>query len=211
MIRGLEPGRRAALIINEMQRGTIADGSDFPALVEQVNQRGIIAKIAGLAEAFRTLGLPVIHTHIAHRPDYADLPVTNLIMARSRKNGRQKIGSIDAMPVTGLVPAPGDIVHLRGYSLIAFHGTDLDTRLRHRGIQTVVVAGVSTNVAIQGLALAASDLGYQVLVPEDCTAGASAETHEFAVKILLPLYSTLTSSGQIIEALAARKGSPDHR
>lgn len=205
MIRGLESGRRAALIINEMQRGTIEAGrSDFPELVEQIGSRGIIPKIAALAKAFRAAGLPVVHLHIAHQPDYADLPITNLIMARSKKNGRQKVGSVDAEPVAQLAPEPTDIVHVRGYSMIAFHGTDLDTRLRHMGIQTLVMTGVSTNVAIQGLAVCGSDMGYQVIIPEDCTAGASSETHDFVVKNLLPLYSTVTNSAQVTEAVAAR-------
>jgi nicotinamidase-related amidase len=206
MIRGLEPGRRIALVINEMQKGTIEAGrSDFPTLVEQVATRNIVPKIAALATAFRTAGMPVFHAHIAHQPDYADLPLTNLIMARSKKNGRQQVGSVDTEPVPDMEPMPGDIVHVRGYSLIAFHGTDLDTRMRHMGIQTVVFTGVSTNVALQGLALYASDMGYQAIIPEDCTAGASTETHEFAIKNLLPLYSTVTTSTQVIDALASAK------
>jgi len=205
-IRGLESGRRVGLVINEMQKGTIEAGrSDFPTLVEQVAARNIVPKIARLADAFRAAGMPVFHAHICHQPDYADLPLTNLIMARSKRNGRQQVGSVDTEPVPGMEPVPGDVVHVRGYSLIAFHGTDLHTRMRNMGVQTVVPVGVSTNIALQGLALFASDLGYQVVIPEDCTAGASVETHEFAVKHLLPLYSTLTTSAQIIEELSDRK------
>jgi nicotinamidase-related amidase len=204
MIRGLEPGRRVALLINEMQRGTVEAGrTDFPELAEQVASRGLVPRIAALAEAFRAAGMPVVHAHIAHRPDYADLPMTSLIMARSRKNGRQKVGSVDAEPMPGLVPAPADVVHTRGYSLIAFHGTGLDTRLRNMGVQTVVPCGVSTNVALQGLAIAASDFGYQVVIPEDCTAGSAPDIHDLIVKTLLPLYSTVTTSERIAEALAA--------
>lgn len=202
MIRGLEPGKRIALIINEMQKGTIAEGSDFPELVEQISERGIIPKMVALAEAFREAGMPVIHTHIAHDPDYAELPITNLIMARSKKNGRQKVGSVDAEPVPELAPTATDIVHSRGYGLIAFHGTDLDSRMRHMGINTVVLSGVSSNIALQGLALFASDMGFQVVIPEDCTAGASRETHEFVFKNLLPLYSNITTGDQVIAALA---------
>jgi len=205
MVRGLEPGRRVALIINEMQRGTVDAGlTDFPGLAEQAASRGIVAAIAALADTFRAAGLPVVHAHIAHRPDYADLPLTSLIMARSKRNGRQQEGSIDAEPMPGLEPQAGDIVHHRGYSLIAFHGTDLDTRLRHMGIDTLVITGVSTNIAIPGLALYAADMGYQVVVPEDCIAGASAETHAFVVANLLPLYANLATRAQVVEALQGR-------
>lgn len=205
MIRGMEAGRGVALIVSECQRGVIEPGrTDFPTLAEQVERRGLVARTAALADSFRAAGLRVIHAHVAHRPDYADLPITNVIMARSKKKGGMKLGSVDAEAVPGLAPRPTDIVHSRGYSLVGFHGTDLDTRLRHMGIQTLVFSGVSTNVAISGMALAASDLGYQSIVAEDCIAGASEESHDFIVRNLLPLYSTVTSSSQIVEALRSR-------
>jgi nicotinamidase-related amidase len=62
---------------------------------------------------------------------------------------------------------------------------------------------VSSNVAINHTALTGSDLGYQVLVAEDCSAGASAETHAFMVRNLLPLYATVTTQAEIEAALRA--------
>lgn len=205
MVRGLEGSRRVALVISECQRGVIEPGlTDFPTLAEQVEKRGILPKIVSLAAAFRAAGLPVVHAHVAHQPDYADLPITNLIMARSKKRGGMKLGSDEAQSVAPVAPQPGDVVLTRGYALVGFHGTDMDTRLRHMGIQTLVFSGVSTNVAISGMALAASDYGYQSIVVEDCIAGATAESHEFILKNLLPLYSTVVSSQQVVEALKAR-------
>ncbi|MES2025633.1 MAG: isochorismatase family cysteine hydrolase [Pseudomonadota bacterium] len=202
MIRGLNKGQKAALLISECQRGVIeADLSSFPGLVEQVNTRDIVKKISRLADEFRAAGLPVVHLHVVHRSDYADLPVTSVIMGMSVKNGRMKIGSVDVESVPELPVQPGDILHARSYSLVAFHGTDLDQILRNMGVQTVVLAGVSTNVAINGSALCASDLGYQVVIPEDCIAGASAESHTFLSKQLLPLYTTVTNSDTVIETI----------
>ena len=126
---------KSALLISECQRGILEQPwSDFPGLAEQANTRGIFGKIATLADAFRAAGRPVIHVHVVHEPDYADLPITNLVVARSKKLGRMKRGTPEADSVVALAPQPGDIVHARGYSLCGFHGTDLDTILRHRGI-----------------------------------------------------------------------------
>ena len=206
MIRGLEPGRKAALLISECQRGVIEHGmTDFPGLADQVEERGIVARIATLAQHFRDNGHVVIHLHVAHRPDYADLPKTSLIVARSVKNKRMRLGTAEADSVAGLPLQATDILHSRTFSLLAFNGTDLDAMLRHRGIQTLVLAGVSTNIAINGLALCGSDLGYQVVVAEDCTAGASAETHQFMVSNALPLYSTVTDSSAIAAQITGSK------
>lgn len=204
MIRGLDKGQRAALLISECQRGVIEAGlSPFPGLVEQAEARGIVGKIALLADAFRAAGLPVFHLHVVHRPGYRELPITSVIMRMSAKNGRMLAGSADAEAVPALPVQAGDNLHARAYSLIGFHGTELDQTLRNMGVQTVVLAGVSSNVAVNGLALCASDLGYQVVVAEDCVAGVSAETHAFMMREALPLYSTLATGAAVAQAVTA--------
>lgn len=202
-MRGFEPGNKLALIISECQRGVIDKSlTAFKGLAEQVEERAVVENTARLAAAFRQAGQLVVHAHVAHEPDYADLPMTNVLVAMTAKAGGMKRGSVDVEPVAGLVPEAGDLVHARTYSLVAFNGTDLDSLLRHRGITTVVLAGVSSNVAIPGMAVCASDLGYQVVIPEDCIAGASAETHAFSVQHTLPLFSQLTHSEDMMKALA---------
>lgn len=193
------------MLISECQRGVIDPLlSDFLGLAEQVKQRGILARINRLAEAFRSAGLPVLHLHVVHRTGYVDLPRTSVIIARSTKQNRMIAGSEDVSAVPEMTPAPSDIVHARSFSLVGFHGTDLDSTLRNMGVTTIVPVGVSTNVAISGLSLCGSDLGYQVVVPEDCIAGASPQTHGFIVANLLPLYSTVSDSDAVIEALSER-------
>ena len=202
MIRGLDKGQRAALLISECQKGVIDPQlSPFPSLAEQVAQRDIVARIARLAEQFRQAELPVFHLHVVHRPGYPDLPRTSAIIVRSIKDQRMIAGSVDVQAVEELEPQPGDIVHARSFSLVGFHGTDLDAILRNMGVQTLVPVGVSTNVAISGLSLCGSDLGYQVVVPEDCIAGATAESHAFILGNLLPLYSTISDSEAVISAI----------
>lgn len=201
-LRGLEPGTRVALLISECQRGVLDPArSPFATLAAQAAEREIVPRIARLAESFRAAGQPVVHLHVAHRPDYADLPRTNVIVARTAKAGLMKQGSADAQPLPGLEPQAGDHVQSRRFALGAFNGTELDTTLRHLGVRTLVLTGVSTNVAINVTAVAGSDLGYQVLVPEDCIAGASAETHEFVLRHLLPLYATVTTQEAVQAAL----------
>lgn len=205
MVRGLEQGQRAALLISECQLGVVAPAvSLFPALAEQVAQRAILPRIAELAEAFRAADLPVVHLHVAHRQGFSGLPRTSAIFARAIKAGAMLEGAQAVEAAAEVVPRPGDIVHRRAFSLVAFHGTELDQLLRNLGVQTLVLVGVSTNVAISGCALCASDLGYQVVVSEDCIAGASPESHRFIVDNLLPLYSTLSDAQAVAQAIVPR-------
>ncbi|MFA7555271.1 MAG: cysteine hydrolase [Spongiibacteraceae bacterium] len=204
-MRGLNKNTRAALIISECQRGVIErELSAFSGLVDQVEERGIVSKIASLAVEFRRMSQTVVHAHVAHNKGYPDLPMTNVIVARTAKMGGMLVGSDDVDPVAELQPHQGDVVHERSFSLVAFNGTDFDSLLRHRGITTLILAGVSSNIAIPGMAVCAADLGYQVIVAEDCIAGASAETHDFSIKNTLPLFANVASSAEIIQALSAQ-------
>src|SRR5690606_17985059 len=110
MIRGLDKGQRAALLISECQLGVIDPQlSPFQTLAEQVGARAIVPRIARLAQAFRKATLPIIHLHVVHRPDYVDLPRTSAIIVRSIKDKRMNAGSRDVLPVEELAPHEGDI------------------------------------------------------------------------------------------------------
>jgi nicotinamidase-related amidase len=201
-LRGFEPGTRAALVISECQRGVVEVGrSPFEGLAGQVHARGIVPRIAELAAAFRAARMPVVHAWVAHRPDYTDVARTSMLMARSAKTGFMQAGSVEVEPVPGLDAHPEDHILARRFSINAFNGTDLDATLRHLGVKTLVLAGVSSNVAINSMAISGADFGYQVLVPEDCIAGATAESHAFMVSQLLPLYATVTRQSVVIAAL----------
>jgi nicotinamidase-related amidase len=79
----------------------------------------------------------------------------------------------------------------------------LDTLLRGLGTQTVILTGVSTNVALPGTTIEATNRGYSVVVPEDCTAGGSPETHEFMIREFFPLLSAVTTAEAVLAALRA--------
>ncbi|MDK2768920.1 MULTISPECIES: cysteine hydrolase family protein [Sphingomonas] len=193
---------RAALIINECQLGVVdAAYAGFRGLADQVAERGILDRIATLADAFRARALPVFHAPVVHRDDLADIKPNSLINALTLKGGKLKKGSVEAEFVPQLKPHPQDFVLDRPAGLIAFNGTNLDATLRRMDIQTVVLTGVSTNIAMPGNTMAAVDLGYYVVIPEDCTAGADPETHRVIVTEQLRMLARITTADEVIAAL----------
>lgn len=193
---------RMALIISECQRGVIERGTGhFAGLIDEVEGRGIVPRIAGLAAAFRDAGQPVIHVPVSHRADFADVQANTLLGAMARKHKRMVAGSGEAAFVSALQPLPGDIIVDRTSGLIAFHGTALDAILRRMGIGHIVLTGVSTNVAIAGCAMAAADLGYHVRVAEDCIAGSDPETHATIVREQLRMVARVVSAAEVVASL----------
>jgi nicotinamidase-related amidase len=201
-VRGLGAGERAALVVNEVQNA-IANPSyiDTP-LAGQAAARGIVGRINTLAEAFRQAGAPVIFCTIAARSaDFAGFRVNCALAAGIRRKGHLVAGTATAAIHDDLVVEPTDIVSSRAHGMAPFTGTTLDATLRGYGIDTVVLSGVSTNIALPGAATEAVALGYNVVLAEDCTAGATPETHQMQVTMHLPLLTTVTDAASVIKSL----------
>jgi nicotinamidase-related amidase len=204
-VRGLEAGKRAALIINEMQNGIANPFYDDTPLARQVAERGLIAGINTLAAAFRDAGAPVIFCTIAaETADWAGFRVNCALAARIRRKGLLVTGTATGAIHDDLVVAPSDIVSRRAHGMAPFTGTALDATLRGYDIDTVVLSGVSTNIALPGAATEAVALGYNVVLAEDCAAGATPETHHMQITLHLPLLATVTDAESITGSLRAR-------
>jgi nicotinamidase-related amidase len=201
-VRGLEPGRRAALVVNEMQNAITNRAYIDTPLTGQVAARGIVARLNGLTAAFRAAGAPVIFCTIAAlRADFEGFRVNCALAANIRRKGHLVAGTANAAVHDDLVVEPNDIICHRSHGMAPFTGTDLDATLRGYGIDTVVLSGVSTNIALPGAATEAVGLGYDVVLAEDCTAGATTETHHMQITQHLRLLATITDAESVIAAL----------
>lgn len=195
-----------ALLVNECQRGLLdPDHALFPGIAEQARARDILPPIARLAEAFRASGQPVIFIHVSHRPDFAGVAVNNPAVAYVRRVGGLCEGSVQVEPIPELAPQPGDHLVLRHSGMTVFYGNHLDSLLRNLQVRTLVLAGVSTNVAIPGMLLGGLDRGFQCVVPEDCIAGADPLSHDAVLTHLIRPLAQLSSCEEVIAALAARQ------
>jgi nicotinamidase-related amidase len=205
VVRGLEPGKRVALIISEVQNGIANLSYDDTPLSRQVTERGIVGGINSLAAAFREAGAPVIFATIAAlSPDWSGFRVNCALAARIRRKGLLVTGAETAAIHDDLIVAPSDIMSRRSHGMAPFTGTELDATLRGYDIDTLVLCGVSTNIALPGACTEAVALGYSVVLAEDCAAGATAETHHMQITQHLPLLATVTDSESIIASLKAQ-------
>jgi nicotinamidase-related amidase len=201
-VRGLEPGKRAALIVNEMQNAITNPAYIGTPLAAQVTERGIVARINTLTAACRAACVPVIFCTIAARTaDFDGFPVNCALAAGIRRKGHLVTGTASAAVHDDLVVEPSDIISHRSHGMAPFTGTALDATLRGYGIETLVLSGVSTNIALPGAATEAVGLGYSVVLAEDCAAGATPETHQMQVTQHLPLLATVTDSASVIASL----------
>src|SRR6476646_3314184 len=78
-----------------------------------------------------------------------------------------------------------------------FPGKELDLQLRRRGIQTIVLGGVATNMGVESTARQAWEHGYAIVLVEDATSAMSAQMHDFAIGNIFPRISRLVKSADL--------------
>jgi nicotinamidase-related amidase len=93
------------------------------------------------------------------------------------------------------------VVTKRGWS--AFHGTELDLQLRRRGVKTIVLGGISTNVGVETTARAAYDHGYEQILVEDAMAARLADEHAWTIQRVFPRLGRVRMTADVLAALGA--------
>jgi biuret amidohydrolase len=212
-----DPARTALLVI-DMQRDFVEPGGFGEALGNDVSLlRRIIPDLQQVLATAREIGLPVIHTREGHRPDLADCPPTK----RRRGNLPRGIGDQGPMGrilvrgerghdlINELAPLPGEIV-VDKPGKGAFFATDLDLILRGRGIESLIVCGVTTEVCVSTTVREANDRGYECLVLEDCVASYFPEFHRSALDMIAAqggIFGWVTTSEELIGNLSPAPGT----
>lgn len=195
--------RRTAFIAVHYQNDVITQEGSFGAFfAEQATAAGVVPTTRTLQETARAAGSLVVYTRVAFQPGFGDLVGNLPLLAMVGQQGCLVDGTPAAAIVDGLTPQDGDIVvtHQR---VSGFVGSELDTVLRGRGVDTVVITGVATNMSIESTARTAGDLGYRTIVVSDACSAATPEVHEASLASLGMLGEVVTA----VDVLAALKAS----
>lgn len=166
-----------ALVLIDLQKGIVAN------TVAPHESADVVARSARLADAFRAVNATVVLVSVDWAKGFVDAlaqPV-DMPMARSADGPPDDFAAI--VPAVG--PRPGDICIVKR-QWGAFYGTELDLQLRRRGITTIVLAGIATNLGVESTARSAWEHGYAVIFAEDATASFTADMHDFAFTKIFP-------------------------
>jgi len=198
----LDP-KRTALIVQDMQNDVIIEGGAFAesGSPQHANEQNVVENAAKLADACRSKGVPVIHVHYIVEEGAPGLKLNAPLFQGLKEAGAMVRGSWGAAPADGLEPKEGDYV-VEKMRMSAWEGTKLETLLAGLGVDTVVVTGAWTNMSIEHTARTGADKGYYMFVVDDCCSTMNADWHNASVNYALQNVSTVTNSGEVIEALS---------
>ncbi|GAA1885215.1 cysteine hydrolase [Paeniglutamicibacter psychrophenolicus] len=169
-----------------------AEGAFADFFHAEVVNRGIVGKLSGLLEGAREAGATVIYTQIAYNPDYSDLNANSPLLRIAQQRESLKHGSAHTNFIEQHAPQDTDLV-LTNQRVGGFT-PEMASILEDRGIQTLVFAGVATNISVESSARAASDHGFHVAIVEDACSAATPGAHAASIESLGLLASITTSS-----------------
>ncbi|MBO0805349.1 MAG: isochorismatase family protein [Nocardiopsaceae bacterium] len=190
---------RTALLLQEVQDGVVGEEAVLPELAATAAEAGLVPNAARLAVAAREAGVRVIHAISQDVPDGFGVNRNARLFATCRK---ACAGNGSGAPVR---PAPevfadGDLVLSRYHGLSPMADGQLDALLRNTGITSIVVTGVSLNVAIPNLVFDAVNRSYQVVVPADAVAGTPPGFGDEILAHSIALVATLATTDDLVEA-----------
>jgi biuret amidohydrolase len=208
---------KAALLIIDMQRDFLEPGGFGAALGNDVSRlQAAVPPCREVLSAARRTGMLVMHTREGHRPDLTDAPRLKV----ERGDPASRIGAPGPMGrilirgepghdiIPELYPQDGEpVIDKPGKG--AFYQTDLELMLHNRGIDTLLVCGVTTEVCVNTTVREANDRGLRCIVLADCCASYFPEFHDVGIAMIKAqggIFGWVSSSTLLLSSLTPLYG-----
>jgi nicotinamidase-related amidase len=185
----LDPSK-TALVLIDLQQGIIG----MP--VGPHSATDVLGRATTLAERFRKVNAPVVLVRVSFGPGGIDALKQP---TDTQPNFTRPAGWDQLSPALGNDERD---IRITKHQWGAFYGTELDLQLRRRGVQTIVIGGISTNFGVESTARDAYERSYALVFVEDAMAAMSAEAHAFAVTTIFPRLGRVRSTQAVLDALS---------
>jgi nicotinamidase-related amidase len=172
------------------------------AIVEMVPaaKEALLARTASLIDVARKVEMKVLYVVVGFRAGYPEFSPRNKNLGAIRASGRFVEGSAGSEVHPAVAPKPGEVTVTK-HRVSAFAGTALEMILRGNGVETLVLAGISTSGVVLSTVRHAADADYRMVVVADCCADGDPEVHRVLTEKVFLRQTTVTTAEAVIGAL----------
>ena len=202
----LDPAH-TALVVVDMQNDFCAENGYIhnAQSVDMSANKPLAARIGKMVEAAREIGVMVVWIKAIYDHDLLPAPMLTKMLAKGKGAVCCASGSWGA-DFYEIGPIEGEqVVEKRCYS--AFHNTQMDDILRRRGIKSLVMTGVATNVCVESTLREAFFHGYYIVMPPDCVGSANLPLHEATIKSVEFIFGHVPKSTGVMDIWAGKTGA----
>ena len=200
---------KTALIVVHMVKGVAGEvDTPFNRLFRQrAKEQGIIKAQLRLLDGFRRAEAKVVFTAVTYQLGLPGVSPNSPLW-------RTLFDCVCLMESTPAVELMDELARrpneplVRGQAANGFDRTVLDTILRVAGVDTLVMVGIATDVAVESTARAASDLGYRTIVVSDACTADSDESHARSLDVLQKWFAETPAADEVLSALGAPTAMP---
>jgi ureidoacrylate peracid hydrolase len=188
--------RVAGLLVVDVQNDFCSSEGSCARRGEDVSAaQAMVPRLADLLEEARAVSLPIVFIKTEHS-EWTDTPPWLYRKSQQKEPNTCRQGTWGA-EFYGIAPLPSERVVIK-HRYSAFINTDLNTVLKAKGIESVLVTGVATNVCVETTARDAYMYDYYVTLVEDCSAAYSEAMHKSTVKNISDHFGLVVASNEII-------------
>ena len=183
---------RSVLLVMDYQVGIVA--------MHAAGSAAALERATAVLAAARRAGLPVIYITVGFRQGYPEVSARNQSFSAISQSGRFVLGEADTEIHPTLAPHAGDLIVVK-HRVSAFAGTELQTILRAREIDTLVLFGIATSGVVLSTIRHAADTDYRIIVVKDCCLDRDEEVHRCLIEKVFPRQATVLTSDEILPVL----------
>ena len=188
---------RTAILIMDYQ-------NDIVGMLPENVQVPLLDRASTILQKARQAHLPIIYVVVRFRDGYPEINPRNKLFSSLKESGRLREGTSGSEINDRVAPQPEDIVVTKR-RVGAFSTTDLETILRAKNINTLVLFGISTSGVVLSTVRWAADLDYSLVVVSDACADRDAEVNRVLMDKVFPWQATVVTTRELLNAIGAKE------
>ncbi len=182
---------KPCLLVIDFINDIVHEKGKTPSCAGYVKEHGVIEKANAMIKIAREHSWLILFVKVAFNPGYLELPKQSPVFGGALQKGAFKLGEWGAEFHEALDYRPGDPVIVKP-RVSVFYATPLETYLHAQKIDTLIIAGVSTNNAVQATARDGHDRDYRIMVLKDACGAMNSEIHNMSLTLLGHLSTIVT-------------------